>query len=167
MRHAAIVTRLFAGLALIAAATSFAAEPVKTNSMGLSKTSVFDTPTPKAYHEKAGLPGPNKLLPRAYSGAPPQVSHSVSEFLPITAQSNMCIACHNQPWQWGQKREPGTATPIPPSHYTDRRNAPDKVGGQLVGARYNCNQCHVSQTDAPALVGNTFSGGRARQERLP
>lgn len=162
MRYAAIVTRLFAGIALIAAATSFAAEPVKTNSMGLSKTSVFDTPTPKAYHEKGGMPGSNKVLPRAYSGAPPQISHSIGDFLPITAQSNMCIACHNQPAQWGQKREQGTATPIPPSHYTDQRNPQGKVGENLVGARYNCNQCHVSQTDAPALVGNTFSGGRAR-----
>jgi nitrate reductase cytochrome c-type subunit len=42
------------------------------------------------------------------------------------------------------------------------RKSPGKVGENLVGARYNCNQCHVSQTDAPALVGNTFSSGRAR-----
>lgn len=163
MRYVSIIIRLFAGIVLMAAASSFAAEPVKTNSMGLSKTSVFDTPTPKVYHEKAGLPGSNKLLPRAYLGAPPQVSHSVGEFLPITVQSNMCVACHNQPWQWGQKIEQGAATPIPPSHYTDQRNAPGKVGEKLVGARYNCNQCHVAQTDAPALVKNTFSGGQARR----
>jgi len=160
MRHAAIVIRLFAGIALMAAVSSFAAEPIKTNAMGLSKTSVFDTPTPGVYHEKAGMPGSNKVLPRAYSGAPPQISHSIGDFLPITAQSNMCIACHNQPSQWGQKLQKGMATPIPPSHYTDQRNPQGKVGESPVGARYNCNQCHVSQTDAPALVGNTFSRGR-------
>ncbi|MFZ3018623.1 MAG: nitrate reductase cytochrome c-type subunit [Gallionella sp.] len=162
MRYVSVITRLFAGIALIAAASSFAAEPIKTNSMGLSKTSVFATPTPKVYHENTAPPGTSKVLPRAYSGAPPQVSHSVAEFLPITAQSNLCVACHNQPGLWGQKREQGLPTPIPPSHYTDLRNAPGKVGEQLVGARYNCNQCHVPQTNAPALVGNTFSGGRAR-----
>jgi len=162
MRYISIIIRLFASVVLMAAASSFAAEPIKTNSMGLSKTSVFDTPTPKAYHEKAGMPGSNKVLPRAYLGAPPQISHSIGDFLPITAQSNMCIACHNQPSQWGQPRQQGMATPIPPSHYTDQRNPQGKVGENLVGARYNCNQCHVSQTDAPALVGNTFSSGHKR-----
>ncbi|MDZ4202714.1 MAG: nitrate reductase cytochrome c-type subunit [Gallionella sp.] len=162
MRYIAIIIRLFAGIGLMAACSAFAAQPVQTNSMGLSKTSVFATPTPKVYHENAAQPGASKVLPRAYLGAPPQVSHSVSDFLPITTESNMCVACHNQPSLWGQPREPGVATPIPPSHYTDLRKAPGKVSENLVGARYNCNQCHVPQTNAPALVGNSFSGGRAR-----
>lgn len=162
MRHVSVVIRTFVGIALMAAASSFAAPAIPENSMGLSKTSVFATPTPKVYQENPAQPGSSKLLPRAYLGAPPQISHSVGDFLPITPQSNMCFACHNQPSQWGQKREKGMATAIPPSHYTDLRNAPGKVTENLVGARYNCNQCHVPQTDAPALVRNTFSGGRAR-----
>jgi cytochrome c-type protein NapB len=161
MRYVSIIP-LFAGIALIASASAFAAPAIPAESMGLSKTSVFATPTPKAYHEKAGMPGTNKVLPRSYPGAPPQVSHGVGDFLPITAESNMCIACHNQPSQWGQKPVKGMATPIPPSHYTDRRNAPEVVGEQVVGARYNCNQCHVPQTNAPALVGNSFSARRTR-----
>ena len=162
--YASAIIRLFAGIALMAAGTasSFAAPPVQTNSMGLSKTSVFDTPTPRVYHENAALPGSSKVLPRAYSGAPPQISHAIGDFLPITAQSNMCIACHNQPGQWGKPRENGMATPIPPSHYTDQRNAPDKVTENLINARFNCNQCHVPQTNAPALVGNTFATRRPR-----
>lgn len=166
MRNHYVLTAIqfVAGIALMAAGTtsSLAGKTVQTNSMGLSKGSVFDVPAPHVYHYNNSHPGQSKLLPRAYPGAPPQVPHDISDFLPITAESNMCIACHNQPRQWGQKREKGMATPIPPSHYTDLRNAPGKVTEHLVGARYNCNQCHVAQTDAPALVDDTFSPRRAR-----
>lgn len=133
-----------------------AAAGIKANNTGLSKTSVFDVPTPIVYHDKADLVGSSKLLPRAYLGAPPQISHSIGDFLPITRESNMCASCHAQPDQWGKKRETGMPTPIPASHYTDLRNAPGKVTDQLIGARYNCNQCHVPQTDAPPLVKNAF-----------
>lgn len=151
---------LWASAALLASTASFAAPPIQSNSMGLSKGSVFEVPEPKVSHYPATPPGESKVLPRAYSGAPPQVSHDVSEFLPITAQNNMCIACHNQPAQWGKKLEKGVPTPIPPSHYTDQRNAPGKLTENLVGARYNCNQCHVPQADAPVLMENTFASGR-------
>jgi nitrate reductase cytochrome c-type subunit len=72
------------------------------------------------------------------------------------------MACHNLPDMWGKKRDKGVATPIPQSHYTDLRKAPGKVGDKVVGARYNCNQCHVPQMNASPLVGNTFSAGRKR-----
>jgi len=153
---------LFASYALMVASPAFAVQPVAADSMGLSKGSVFDVPVPKVYTSKAGQPGENKLLPRAYLGAPPQIPHDIGDFLPITAQSNMCIACHNIPDQWGQKREQGKPTPIPQSHYTDRRNAPNKVTDHLINARYNCNQCHVPQMDAKPLVENTFPSQRAR-----
>lgn len=133
---------------------------IKAENMGLSKTSVFDVPAPHVYHYNVAPPGQSKLLPRAYAGAPPQVPHDIADFLPITAVSNMCVACHAQPDLWGKKLDAGTATPIPPSHYTDRRNAPDTVTDHLINGRYNCNQCHVPQTDAPALVENTFGKKR-------
>lgn len=157
------VIKFLAGLLLMAAGASFAGQPIQANVMGLSKGSVFDTPTPKVYRYDNTPPGESKVLPRAYLNAPPQISHDVSDFLPITAQSNMCIACHNQPAQWGKKREPIAPTPIPPSHFTDQRKAPGKVTENLVGARYNCNQCHVPQTDAAPLVENTFSPGRTKK----
>jgi nitrate reductase (cytochrome), electron transfer subunit len=151
----------FAGFMLMAASyAAFAAQPISADSMGLSKTSVFDVPDPKAYHYNGAQPGENKVLPRGYPGAPPQIPHDVSEFMPITVQSNMCIACHAQPELWGKPREKGTPTPIPQSHYTDLRNAPGKVTDHLINARYNCNQCHVPQADAPALVQNTFGPKR-------
>ncbi len=147
-----------AGLVMLLAgsATAFAGPSIKADGMGLSKSSVFSVPEPAVSHYPTTQPGESKLLPRAYQGAPPQVPHSVSEFEPITTQMNMCAACHGQPALWGQKLEKGMPTPIPPSHYTDLRNAPGKVTENLIGARYNCNQCHVPQTDAPALVKNSF-----------
>ena len=152
------VLQFLAGIILMTTGVSlsFAGTAIQTNDMGLSKTSVFDTPTPKVYHYDKTVPGESKVLPRAYLNAPPQVSHDISDFLPITAESNMCVACHNLKVQWGKKIKKGDATPIPPSHYTDLRNAPAKVTENLVNARYNCTQCHVPQTDAPALVENTF-----------
>lgn len=147
-------------LALLISTFSHAAPVIKTESMGLSKTSVFEVPEPKIYHYKGAAPGENKLLPRAYLGAPPQVPHAVIDFLPITRDNNLCVACHAQPDLWGKKIEAGTPVPIPPSHYTDRRNAPDTVTDHLINGRYNCNQCHVPQADAPALVENTFGKKR-------
>ena len=133
-----------------------AAQPVSPDSTGLSKTSVFDTPTPKVYEYQGKQPGENKVLPRAYLNAPPQIPHDIKDFLPITTQSNFCIGCHNQPDEWDKKREKGMPTPIPRSHYTDLRNAPGKVTDHLINSRYNCNQCHVPQTNATPLVKNTF-----------
>lgn len=155
MKFQGVLTGLMLMIASFSAIS--AAQTIPADSMGLSKGSVFDVPAQKAYGTKALQPGLNKLLPRAYLNAPPQVPHQVEDFLPITAQSNMCIACHNVPDLWGKKREPGQPTPIPPSHYTDQRNAPGKVGDHLVNARYTCNQCHVPQLDAKPLVANTFS----------
>lgn len=158
------LSKILAGFILMTVGVnvSFAASTIQTNDMGLSKTSVFDTPDPKVYQYDKTPPGESKVLPRAYLNAPPQVSHDVADFLPITAQTNMCVACHNQPAMWGKKLKKNDPTPIPPSHYTDLRNAPGKVTENLINARYNCNQCHVPQTNAPALVENTFGAKRTR-----
>jgi nitrate reductase cytochrome c-type subunit len=51
---------------------------------------------------------------------------------------------------------------MPPSHYTDLRNAPGRVMEQMINARFNCNLCHVAQTNASALVENTFPYGHKR-----
>lgn len=151
---------IFASIMLMATSSSFAAQPIKADSMGLSKESVFNVPAQKAYGTKTKAPGQNKLLPRAYEGAPPQIPHDIIDLLPITAESNMCIACHNQPDNWGKPRAQGSPTPIPQSHYTDLRNAPGKVMDHLSNVRYNCNQCHIPQMDAKPLVVNTFTTKR-------
>ncbi|MDD2915913.1 MAG: nitrate reductase cytochrome c-type subunit [Gallionella sp.] len=153
---------LLACLALLVSATSHAAQPIPANDMGLSKGSVFDVPEPKVSHYPSTAPGESSVLPRAYLGAPPQIPHDISDFLPITAQTNMCVACHNQPALRGGNPAKGTVVPIPVSHYTDHRIPHAKTGDNLINARYNCNQCHVPQSDAPALVGNSFSSKRKR-----
>ncbi len=119
--------------------------------LGLVKESVFDVPTPPAVKANASNPGELPVLPRPYPIAPPRVPHAVDDFLPITQKQNACLDCHAV-----QEKKPGEPTPIPPSHYTDYRNAPERVGGQVVGARHVCVSCHAARTDAPNLVENRF-----------
>jgi len=129
---------------------------IADNSMGLSKTSVLDTPEPQPVSYSDKFPGTSTKLPRAYPDAPPQIPHNIESFKPITAGSNACIGCHNNPSLWGQEIPKGTPTPIPQSHYTDLRAKPDTVDKQLVGARYACTLCHVPQAGVDVLVENTF-----------
>jgi len=125
--------------------------PIPDTSLGLSKSSVFDVPTPPVVKTNASSPGEQPSLPRPYAIAPPRVPHALDDFLPITQKQNACLECHA-----AKEKKPGEPTPMPPSHYTDYRNAPDRIGGQVVGARYVCVSCHAGQTDAPNLVGNRF-----------
>jgi len=128
-----------------------ASGPVADSELGLSKGSVFDVPTPPAVKANASNPGEAPLLPRPYAIAPPRVPHAVADFLPITRAQNACLDCHAV-----KDKKQGDPTPIPPSHYTDYRNAPDRVGDHVAGARYVCVSCHAAKTDAPDLVGNRF-----------
>ena len=125
--------------------------PVADAELGLAKGSVFDVPTPPAVKANESNPGELPLLPRPYVIAPPRVPHGVTDFLPITQKQNACLDCHAL-----KEKKQGDPTPIPPSHYTDYRNAPDRAGGEVAGARYVCVSCHPARTDAPDLVGNPF-----------
>jgi cytochrome c-type protein NapB len=137
-------------------AVSWAGEGVSEDSLGLSKTSVFDAPVPDAFAYSDAFPGTSERLPLAYPGAPPQIPHEIDQFLPVTRASNKCLVCHNQP-QFREQKELVLATPMPASHYTDLREDPGKVTQNLIGARYVCNQCHVPQAEVKPLVENTFS----------
>lgn len=132
-----------------------AAKPVKDSSLGLSKTSVNDSPEPEKFGYSNNFPGTGNLLPRAYLNAPPQIPHNIEAFLPVTAKSNNCKMCHDNRAMRGKKVK-GQATAIPDSHYTDLRHAPGKVTTELIGARYVCTQCHVPQANVKPLVDNTF-----------
>lgn len=127
------------------------APPISDASLGLVPGGVFDTPTPPALRTNERAPGEAPVLPRPYAGAPPRVPHTVSPFLPITLKQNACLDCHAL-----EEAAKGEPTPIPPTHYTDSRNAPGRVGSAVVGARYVCVSCHVPSTDAPDLVENRF-----------
>jgi nitrate reductase (cytochrome), electron transfer subunit len=124
---------------------------VEDSGLGLSKGSVFEVPTPPAVKPNDSNPGEGRFLPRPYVIAPPRIPHAVADFLPITQKQNACLDCHMV-----KERKQGDPTPIPPSHYTDYRNAPDRVGDQVAGARYVCVSCHAAQTDARDLMENRF-----------
>ena len=174
MKNHLMTVLLFAGIVILPAACGNQpkgktpemdqAMPEKTTStnaiadaeMGLSKTSVFDTPEPQTYTYSDKFPGTSTVLPRAYLNAPPQIPHNIESFKPITASNNACIGCHTNPALWGKTVPQGTPTPIPESHYTDLRNKPNVVGDKLVGARYVCTQCHVPQANVKVLVENSF-----------
>ena len=81
---------------------------------------------------------------------PPMISHPIAEYVPITADSNKCLACHDRPGAWGKGAAKGQATPAPASHYAKT------AGGQfaLAGAQYNCVACHAPQAGVKPLVPN-------------
>lgn len=118
--------------------------------MGLSKTPVTVDPDPAAFEYRQADPYSGGVLPRAYSGAPPQVPHNLDGLVPITRDSNACLACHQQPDQVGKAKVKGEPTALPATHYTDVKNNALNMG------RYNCTQCHTPQANVNNLVGNTF-----------
>lgn len=95
--------------------------------------------------------GTTKLLQRSYENAPPLIPHSIEGLVPVTASNNMCISCHS-----ALMASSVGATPVPVSHMLDLRTGKKMADGAIAGARYNCTQCHVPQSDAKPLVANTF-----------
>ena len=90
---------------------------------------------------------------RNYRQQPPIVPHSLDQYQ-IDLRTNQCLTCHD----WSNAGERGAPT-LSMSHYLDRD------GTQLdtvAVTRWFCNQCHVPQADAPALVGNTFQPSNSR-----
>lgn len=130
------------------------AKPVSDKSLGLSRTSVFEVPSPPVYQDEASAPGEKPLPKRINREYPPVIPHSLADYLPITRSSNLCVDCHAVP---GPKKK-GEATPIPRSHFVDYRRAPDARGEQVAGTRYVCISCHTPRTDAPPAVGSRHRG---------
>ena len=119
--------------------------------IGLSKSLANEIPTPEPTLANASDPGDEPVEGAPFAGGPPPISHGMEDFLPITFERNDCVECHAV-----EEKLEGEATPIPASHYTDLRHAPDTVGTELIGARYNCVSCHVALGQNEPLVGNSF-----------
>ncbi|MEQ9695610.1 nitrate reductase cytochrome c-type subunit [Shimia sp. SDUM112013] len=84
---------------------------------------------------------------RNYRQQPPLIPHSIDQYQ-IDLNANQCLRCHD----WTTAGERGAPT-LSMTHYLDREgNQLDRVAG----TRWFCNQCHVPQADAPALVDNAF-----------
>ena len=122
--------------------------------LGLSKGAVSDVVDPPAELTNLSEPGDRPTTPRDFPQQPPRAPHGVEALLPITMDENQCMDCHAV-----EEKVEGEPTPIPVSHYTDLRNSPDTVGKGLVGARYVCVSCHVSQAANELLVENRYRLG--------
>lgn len=121
--------------------------------LGLSKTSVFDSPPPPAYQGPAKAPGQSVRIARTHVEQPPLIPHSVQGLMPITRASNACKACHDHKVLIGLNA-PGPV-PMPISHYTDIRDSGKKLQN-MDPARYVCTQCHRPQNQVKPLVKNDF-----------
>lgn len=128
------------------------AKPTPDQSLGLSKTSVFDVPAPPKFKDEDSSPGEKPVLKRINREFPPMIPHGIADLLPITRASNLCLDCHDTQ----AKRKAGEPTPIPASHYVDLRRAPEGKGAKPAGTRHYCTACHVPQTDAKPLVGSAY-----------
>ncbi|MGB5178221.1 MAG: nitrate reductase cytochrome c-type subunit, partial [Gammaproteobacteria bacterium] len=142
------------GLVIAVAACASNGGAIDELNMGLSKASVFDTPTPAPYAYSDAKPGWNDPLPRAWEDAPPQIPHQVDKFLPIVAADNQCLDCHDVPRYIDQPRNTDRSvkskSPMSRDHYAS--NDLDVVSG----ARFTCTQCHVPQSNAAPLVESTY-----------
>lgn len=88
-----------------------------------------------------------KRFVRNYRQQPPLIPHAIDQYQ-IDLKANRCLSCHD----WTEAGERNAPT-LSMTHYLDRDgNQLDRVAG----TRWFCNQCHVPQADAPALVENTF-----------
>jgi len=135
--------------ALAVAVAGCATKAISDAELGLRKSSVFETVAPTPF----GFDGPGAgqtTAPLAGSGMPPMISHAIDAYLPITAKSNGCLACHDRPQAIGQPVARGEATTAPGSHYA--KGADGRL--QLSGASYNCLSCHAPQAGVKPLVDN-------------
>lgn len=121
---------------------------------GLAQSRAGGAETSGAVYEPAETrPGRSTRIPRTWDGQPPAVPHSVRGLVPVTPKANACVRCH------GRAGATSGPPPAPRSHFVDARTAPDEVRADLAPNRYVCTACHVTQTNAPPLVGSTFDPG--------
>lgn len=145
---------------------------ISEESLGLRKVDLYseDLAVGSKTEYGKGDAGSGKKFNRAFQDAPPMIPHNTEGMLPITINDNQCIGCHMP-----EVAEGVGATPIPSSHFTNFRphhtiqngefkkasdNMKNEVAIQkldtLVGARFNCSQCHAPQSQGNLLVENKF-----------
>ncbi|MBS8226452.1 nitrate reductase cytochrome c-type subunit [Vannielia litorea] len=106
-----------------------------------------ELPAPELYQQQEGREVRN------YRQQPPVIPHSMDQYQ-IDLRTNQCLSCHD----WTTAGDRGAPT-LSMTHYLDRD------GTQLdtvAGTRWFCNQCHVPQANAPALVDNTFDASASQ-----
>jgi cytochrome c-type protein NapB len=143
---------------------------ITEESLGLRKTDLYSEESTSAAKTeyRTGSAGSSAKIARAFQDAPPMVPHDTEGMLPITIADNQCTGCHMPDFASSMG-----ATPIPVSHFTNFRPASMAIKGEntshadltdisiisedkLVGARFNCTQCHAPQSQGNLAVENTF-----------
>jgi cytochrome c-type protein NapB len=128
---------------VFSASTSFT--PVKLKTLRGAEISASD---PESEGIRYGRDTPP--LPRDFVQQPPLIPHTIEGYT-VNKNFNKCLDCH----AWSRSKESG-ATKISMTHFKGRDGLElSSVSPQ----RYFCNQCHVSQSDAAPLVGNSFKPG--------
>lgn len=120
-------------------------EPVKLQSL---RGAEIDASDPEGDGTRFGRD--TAPLQRDFVQQPPLIPHATRGYL-IDKSFNKCLDCH----AWSRAKESG-ATRISVTHFKTRE------GIELSSVspnRYFCTQCHVPQSDAAPLVGNTFKPG--------
>ena len=107
-----------------------------------------DTPIDKTAESDIAKLNRDRLpLPRTSSVEPPLIPHTIRGYQ-ITKNFNKCMDCH----AWDKTRDSG-ATRVSETHF---KGYDGRKLDNISPRRYVCTTCHVPQTDAPALVVNTF-----------
>lgn len=92
-------------------------------------------------------PGLQKTLERTFPGQPPLIPHSIDNIDEVTLAENACLACHDD----ADSRK-ANVPQASKSHFVRLAGEPPAFDK----SRHACPACHVSQTDAPPLVGTEF-----------
>ncbi|WP_457643495.1 nitrate reductase cytochrome c-type subunit, partial [Persephonella sp.] len=88
-------TVVLVGSVLYISSTVAGEKTISPEEIGIRKQSVFteNTNLPEAKYPDTP-PGTGHRFSRSYPTAPPQIPHSIKDFLPITAKENQCLNCH-------------------------------------------------------------------------
>ncbi len=126
---------------------------VPDSDIGLAPGTAFEQPAQAPIGFNMVDPGESELRVPPNEDFPPVIPHSVADLETITLSENACLDCHDP------VAAPGTDAPAAPaSHFVDLRRSPNARGHEVVGSRWVCTSCHVAQTDATQLVGNSSPG---------
>lgn len=139
------------GAALPAAAQKAVSEsaPVKLESLRDGTPITETKPINPARQERDSGP-----LDRDFVQQPPLIPHTINGYQ-ITKNFNKCMDCHSF-----QRAKSSGATRVSVTHFRTREGQElDNISPR----RYFCTQCHVPQTDAKPLMGNTFQRARGMQ----
>lgn len=145
MKQALLISALLAASTVLAAgfaaAQSTPAAATVNSIRGVDPDS--EVTVNPVYHQEEGRQNRN------YRAQPPIIPHTIEKYQ-IDLHANECLACHD--WKNAADRRAPT---LSMTHYTSRDGVQTDA---IAPRRWFCNQCHVPQVDAPALVENLFKG---------